>query len=123
MKHITADDGRILTPPKELEPLLKGAYSAFFKTLGHIRFFYVADEIWDGKESLVFNADGKRLAAITLDDGVFYICVAENDVRVIDESMLEDIFEILKKNRIRQPTPPGRAANRRFGRIPQRHTL
>jgi len=29
MKHITADDGRVLTPPKELEPLLKDVYPAF----------------------------------------------------------------------------------------------
>ena len=46
-KH--ADDGRILTPPKELEPLLKDSFPAFSKLLGHIRFFYNANEIWDGK--------------------------------------------------------------------------
>ncbi|MDD4295538.1 MAG: hypothetical protein PHC69_01085 [Ruminiclostridium sp.] len=61
MKLITADDGRILTPPKESEPLLKDAFPAFYKLLGHIRFFYVADEIWDGKSSLVFKASGKQL--------------------------------------------------------------
>ena len=59
MKHITADDGRILTPPKELKPLLKDAFSAFHKLLGHIRFFYIADEIWDGKTSLVFKTGGE----------------------------------------------------------------
>ncbi len=40
MYHFYADDGRILTPPKELEPQLKGAFPAFTKLLGHIRFFY-----------------------------------------------------------------------------------
>ena len=98
MLHHYADDGRVMTPPKELEPILKGAYLAFFKMLGHIRFFYVADEIWDGKESLVFNADDKRLAAITLADGAFYINIAEDDSRIVDESVLDDVFEMLKKN-------------------------
>jgi len=64
VKNIIADDGRILTPPKELEPLLKDAFPAFYKLLGHMRWFYMADEIWDGKSSLVFNADGEHFAAI-----------------------------------------------------------
>ena len=97
MKRITTDDGRILTPPKELKPLLKGAYTAFYKLLGHIRFFYVSDEIWNGKTSLVFKAGGEQLAAITLDDGAFNINIAEDNFRVIDESALNDIFEIIKK--------------------------
>jgi|GEM_PF-4548568 len=29
MKHIVSDDGRILTSPKELEPLLGNSFSAF----------------------------------------------------------------------------------------------
>jgi hypothetical protein len=29
MYHFYADDGRILTPPKELKPLLKDSYTAF----------------------------------------------------------------------------------------------
>ena len=64
MLNMTADDGRILTPPKELEPLLKGAFPAFYKLLGHMCWFYMADEIWDGNSSLVFNADGEKLSAI-----------------------------------------------------------
>ena len=56
MLHHYADDGRILTPPKELEPMLKDSFPAFSKLLGHIRFFYMADEIWDGKSSLIFDA-------------------------------------------------------------------
>ena len=39
MYHIYADDGRILTSPKELEPLLKSSFTAFSKLIGHIRFF------------------------------------------------------------------------------------
>ncbi|MCL2153814.1 MAG: hypothetical protein FWH57_12870 [Oscillospiraceae bacterium] len=69
MKIVTKDDGRILTPPKELEPLLKSSFNAFSKLLGHIRFFYVVDEIWDGKSSLVFKAGGEQVSAITLENG------------------------------------------------------
>ena len=97
MKHFTAEDGRILTPPTELEPLLKGSFSAFSKLLGHIRFFYMADEIWDGKSSLVFSADGEQLISTTLDDGVFYIHIANEDFQIADEALLDNVFEALKK--------------------------
>lgn len=97
MYHFYADDGRILTPPKELEPLLKGSFPAFSKLLGHIRFFYMADEIWDGKSSLVFNADGEQLTAITLDDGVFYVYIANEDFQIAEETLLDNVFEVLKK--------------------------
>jgi hypothetical protein len=97
MLHHYADDGRILTPPKELEPLLKGSFPAFSKLLGHIRFFYMADEIWDGKFSLVFSANSEQLTAITLGDGFFYVHSADEDFRIADETLLETIFEVLKK--------------------------
>jgi len=97
MYHFYADDGRILTPPKELEPQLKGAFPAFSELLGHIRFFYVADEIWDGKSSLVFSADGEQLAAITLADDVFYVRITDEDFRIVDETLLDNVFEVLNK--------------------------
>jgi len=93
----TDHDGRILTPPEELEPRLKSAFPAFSKLLGHIRWIYVADEIWDGKTSLVFKADSEQLAAITFDDGVFYIHIADKDFRIVDETLLDTVFEALKK--------------------------
>ncbi|GHU83483.1 hypothetical protein AGMMS50284_7120 [Clostridia bacterium] len=96
MKHIQADDGRILTPPKELKPLLKGAFPAFIALLGHIRFFYVADELWDGKASLIFQNGSNRLAAVKLDDGAFRVHIADKDFRVIDESLLDTIYEALQ---------------------------
>jgi hypothetical protein len=96
MKRSTTDDKRILTPPKELEPLLKGSFPAFSKLLGHIRFFYMADEIWDGKSSLIFSADGKQLIAVMLDDGVFYVQLANKDFQITDEA-LDTIFDVLKK--------------------------
>lgn len=97
MLHHYADDGRILTPPKELEPLLKGSFPAFSKFLGHIRFFYVADEIWDGKSSLIFNAYGEQLTAVTLDDGVFYVHIANENFRIADEDLLNNVFDVLKQ--------------------------
>jgi hypothetical protein len=97
MYQFYADDRRILTPPKELEPRLKSAFPSFSRLLGHIRFFYMADEIWDGKSSLIFNADGEQLIAITLDEGVFYVHIADEDFRITGEALLDNIFEILNK--------------------------
>jgi hypothetical protein len=97
MFHFYADDGRILTPPKELKPLLKDSFAAFFKLIGHIRFFYVADEIWDGKASIIFIADGEQLAGITLDDGNFHINITNDDFQIFDESTLDIVFEALSK--------------------------
>ena len=126
MEQITADDGRFLTPPKEMEPILKGAYPVFYELLGHMRWFYLADEIWDGKSSIIFNANGEHLAVLTLGDGYFTfqvadICfhvadtgfrvadissrVADNSFRVTDicfravnKSVLNDIFVAINKH-------------------------
>jgi len=98
VKHIYADDGRILTSPKELEPLLRGSFPAFSKILGHIRFFYMADEIWDGRTSLVFKTIGEPIAAITLDDGTFHISIASEDFHIADENILDTVYDTLKKN-------------------------
>lgn len=95
--HFYADDGRILTPPKELETQLKGAFPAFSKLIGHIRFFYMADEIWDGKSSLVFDAGGEQLAAITLEDGILNVHIADEEFRIADETLLDTVFEALKR--------------------------
>ena len=100
MSHM-ADDGRILTPPKEMKPLLKDTYPAFYKLLGHIRFFYVVDEIWDGKNSLVFTSSDGELAAINLSDGAFNATVGENsfdfDSQTASESILENVFMTLRQ--------------------------
>jgi len=104
---IIADDGRILTPPKTLKPMLKAAFPAFFKVLGHIRFFYVADELWDGKVSLIFVVNGEQLAAVTLGDGAFSIQLVDEDFHIADETMLGDVFAALAKvatDKQRRPT-------------------
>ncbi len=91
-----ADDGRILTPPQELEPRLKDSFPAFSKLIGHIRFFYVADEIWDGESSLVFKAGGESLAVITLGSGIFNINIGEENFTIINEDSLPRAYEKLK---------------------------
>lgn len=96
MLHHYADDGRILTPPKELQPMLKGAFSSFARLLGHIRFFYVADEIWDGMSSLIFRSCGDSLATIALRDGFFHVAIANEKYKVVDETLLDAIFDTLR---------------------------
>ena len=97
MLHQYAYDQRILTPPKELEPLLKGLFPAFIDLLGHIRFFYMADEIWDGKSSLIFNTDGEQLASIILDDSIFHVRIANKYFQIVDEVLLDNVFKVLMK--------------------------
>jgi len=107
MNMIYSDDGRILTPPKSLKPMLKAAYPAFFKLIGHIRFFYTVDEIWDGKTSLIFEINDEQLAAITLCDSAFNIRIAEIDFKIIADHTLDDVFKMLEKNAVanhRRPT-------------------
>ena len=97
MRHFYADDGRILTPPQELQPQLKDSFQAFSELLGLIRFFYIADEIWDGKSSLVFNSRGEKLAAILLNDGFFIVHIGEEKIVVIDETALDSVLEKLEE--------------------------
>jgi hypothetical protein len=97
MFYFHSDDGRILTPPKELKPLLKSAYPAFYNFIGHIRFFYMADEIWDGKTSLIFKTNGAQLADITLEDSAFYVNIADEKFRITDDSSLDIVFKALNK--------------------------
>jgi hypothetical protein len=53
MHHHYADDGRIMTPPSELQPLLKDAFPAFSKLLGHMRLFYMVCAKTGGKRCVV----------------------------------------------------------------------
>ena len=97
MLHHYADDGRVMTPPGELEPLLKDAFPVFIKLIGHIRLFYVADEVWDGKVSLVFVAEGEPLAEITLGEGAFDVCIVGRSFAMVREALLDDVFAKLKE--------------------------
>lgn len=97
-----ADDGRILTPPEELRPLLGEAFPAFSKVLGHIRFFYMVDEIWDGVSSLAFLAGGERRVAVALDAGAFRVHVADQSFEMTGEALPETVFEAINR-----AVPPG----------------
>jgi hypothetical protein len=97
VRHHYADDGRIMTPPIELKPLLKSSFDAFSELIGHIRFFYIANEIWDGEYSLLFSADGEQFIAITLADGAFNVHIAKKNFRITDEILPEAIIETLKR--------------------------
>lgn len=57
----------------------------------------MVDEIWDGKSSLIFSADGEQLIAVTLGDGVFYVHIANKDFWIADETSLDNVFKALKK--------------------------
>ena len=97
MVYIKADDGRILISPRELKLLLKGSFTAFIHILAHIRFYYMADEIWNGRSSLVFEADGEKLAAITLNDGAFNISFAGETFQITDETMNSIVYDRIEK--------------------------
>jgi hypothetical protein len=105
MYHFYADDGRIITPPKELEPLLKSSFPAFSDFLGHLRFFYMADEIWDGKSSLLFNGSGEQIASILLNEGSFDIHISDEFFRVFDKSSLSTVFSRLEKTAFNHRRP------------------
>jgi len=96
MRNHDADDGRITTPPTELEPLLKGAFPAFVKLLGHMRLFYMADEIWDGDAMLIFNADKASLAAIALGEGFFEAQIAGEHFHIADDALPQAVLDRLK---------------------------
>ncbi len=107
MYHFYADDGRILTPPQELASLLRGSFPAFSKLLGHIRFFYMADEIWDGKSSLMFKYGNEELAAIALEDGFFIVRIGEGNCQVTGDLTLGIVYENLQAtvpDGLRRPT-------------------
>ena len=97
MKSVTADDGRILTPPTELKPLLKESFPAFSKLLGHVRFFYIANEIWDGHSSLIFNFNGEPLITIYLSDGCFQVCITDDNLFITQNTSLDRIYKKLKQ--------------------------
>ena len=99
MLHMSffTDDGRVLTPPKTLEPLLEGAYPAFYALLGHIRFFYTTDEVWDGKAALTFRAAGETLAEVTLGEGAFRLRVGSDEFQITSAEGLEAVYVALRQ--------------------------
>jgi hypothetical protein len=96
MRYVISSDGRVLTPTRELKPLLKEAFPAFFKLVGHIRLFYMSDENWDGKSFLSFKINGGKFITIKLDEINFSINFSNKNYNIVDEKLLNVIFDELK---------------------------
>jgi hypothetical protein len=83
MFHFYADDGRILTPPKGLN----NSYTAFFKIVGHIRFFMQLMKFGMEGQLLFLNRPAEQLnldlneypSGIRCDMCLLHISQDEND--------------------------------------------
>jgi len=69
-------------PYEQIEAMLGSASSAWEKLVGHIRFYYAMDEVWDeGKptnkhyNNLRFRRGGKTLVTLCVREGYFIACV------------------------------------------------
>lgn len=73
---------RATKPYSEVQTLLKGASSAWEKLIGHIRFYYEMDEIWqEGKpthknyNNLYFKRGGRSFTIFGIREGYFIACI------------------------------------------------
>ena len=73
---------RAIKPYEQVKTMLGSASSAWEKLAGHIRFYYVMDELWEeGKpthkhyNNLRFRRGGKTLITFSIRDGYFIACV------------------------------------------------
>ncbi|MCL2841579.1 MAG: DUF3788 domain-containing protein [Defluviitaleaceae bacterium] len=69
-------------PYAEVKAMLGSASVAWEKLTGHIRFFYIMDELWaEGKpthkhrNNLLFKRGGKTLTTLCIREGYFIACV------------------------------------------------
>jgi len=75
-------DRAIIKPYEEVKIMLGSASGAWEKLLGHIRFYYAMDEVWqEGKpthkhyNNLYIRRGGKTLIAFGIREGYFVVCV------------------------------------------------
>ena len=95
---------RAIKPYEQVEATLKQADSAWDKLVGHIRFFYSMDELWDeGKpgsdygNELKFRCGGKTLVTLYLRDNYFEIClVFGKNERAIFEEQQETFVQAIR---------------------------
>ena len=73
---------RAIKPYEQVAAMLGSASSAWEKLAGHIRFYYVMDELWDeGKptnkhyNNLRFRRGGKTLTTFCIREGYFIVCI------------------------------------------------
>jgi hypothetical protein len=73
---------RAIKPYGQVKTMLGSASSAWEKLVGHIRFFYVVDELWEEGNpahkhynNLRFRRGGKTLVTLCIREGYFIACV------------------------------------------------
>jgi len=73
---------RAIKPYEQVKAMLGTSSAAWEKLTGHIRFYYVMDELWDeGKptnkhyNNLRFRRGGKTLVTLCIREGYFIACV------------------------------------------------
>jgi len=73
---------RAIKPYKQVAAMLGGACTAWQKLTGHIRFYFIMDELWEeGKpthkhyNNLRFRRGGKTLITLSIREGYFIACV------------------------------------------------
>ena len=73
---------RSIKPYEQVEEMLGNASRAWEKLTGHIRFYYVMDEVWDEGNpthkyynNLRFRRGGKTLVTLCLREGYFIACI------------------------------------------------
>ena len=71
-----------IKPYKQIEVMLEGASFAWEKLAGHIRFYYVMDELWEEGNpkhkhynNLRFRRGGKTLITLCIREGYFIACI------------------------------------------------
>ncbi|MDR0767901.1 MAG: DUF3788 domain-containing protein, partial [Methanosarcinales archaeon] len=85
---------RAIKPYKQVKAMLGSASPAWEKLVGHIRFFYVMDELWkEGNPThkqyneLYIRRGGKSLTILGIREGYFIACVVlgKNEREKFDE--------------------------------------
>jgi len=73
---------RAIKPYEQVVMMLGNASSAWEKLVGHIRFYYVMDELWEEGNpthqhynNLRFRRGGKTLATLCIREGHFLVCI------------------------------------------------
>jgi hypothetical protein len=74
--------GRAIKPYEQVNAMLGSASSAWEKLVGHVRFFYVMDELWEEGNpthkhynNLRFRRGGKTLVTLCIREGYFIACI------------------------------------------------
>jgi len=74
--------GRSIKPYEQVEAMLGSASAAWEKLVGHIRYYYIMDELWQegspthkNYNNLYFRRGGKTLVTLGIREGYFIACI------------------------------------------------